>query len=324
MKDKGIKSADTVRQIRTITEASPKTTPDQWVALAKVVDLGGYAAAAEALDRSQSAVSYQVTRLQEALGCRLLEIQGRRAVLTPQGEALLTRARGLLGEWRALEEFAHSLERGFEAALKVVVDAAYPRARLLSALLELRQRCPSTQVDLTEAVLSGAEEAIVMGAVDRSADVVVTTRVPSGFLGDWLYETTFIACASPSHPLFALDRKISLHDLEQYQQVVLRDSGTRAPRDEGYLGALLRWTVGSLDTSIAVVERGLAYAWLPQHTVATSLAAGRLKALPLEAGASRKVPLYLVLVRPSEAGPAARTAAELLHKFALGDEQPAP
>ena len=324
MKDTGIKTGRNVRQIRTIAETAPKTTPDQWVALANVVDHGGYATAAEALDRSQSAVSYQVTRLQEALGCRLLEVQGRRAVLTPQGEALLARARGLLGEWRALEEFARSLERGFEAVLRVVVDAAFPRARLLSALLELRQRCPSTQLDLAEAVLSGAEEAIVNGALDRSADVVVTTRVPSGFLGDWLYETTFVACASPSHPLFALDRTISLHDLEQYQQVVLRDSGTRAPRDEGYLGAKLRWTVGSLDTSIAIVERGLAYAWLPQHTVATSLAAGRLKVLPLEAGASRKVPLYLVLVRPSEAGPAARAAAELLHQCALGDEQPAP
>jgi DNA-binding transcriptional LysR family regulator len=289
-----------------------------------VIDLGGYANAAEALDRSQSAVSYQVTRLQEALGCRLLEVQGRRAVLTPQGEALLARARGLLGEWRALEEFAHSLERGFEAVLHVVVDAAFPRTRLLSALLELRQRCPSTQVDLAEAVLSGAEDAIVDGALDRSADVVVTTRVPSGFLGDWLYEATFVACASPSHPLLALERKISLHDLEQYQQVVLRDSGTRAPRDEGYLGAKQRWTVGSLDTSIAIVERGLAYAWLPEHTIATSLAAGRLQALPLEAGGTRKVPLYLVLVRPSEAGPAARTAAELLHRFALGNERQAP
>jgi len=324
MKYKGIKTANNVQQIRTISEISPKTTPDQWIALANVVDLGGYAMAAEALDRSQSAVSYQVTRLQDALGCRLLEVKGRRAVLTAQGEALLARARGLLGEWRALEEFAGSLERGFEAVLNVVVDAAFPRGRLLSALLELRQRCPSTQVDLAEAVLSGAEDAIVNGALDRSADVVVTTRVPSGFLGDWLYETTFIACASPSHPLLALERRISLHDLEQYQQVVLRDSGTRAPRDEGYLGAKLRWTVGSLDTSIAIVERGLAYAWLPEHTVATSLAAGRLKALPLEAGATRKVPLYMVLVRPSEAGPAARTAAKLLHKHALGDEQQPP
>jgi hypothetical protein len=32
----------------------------------------------------------------------------------------------------------------------------------------------------------------------------------------------------------------------------------------------------------------------------------------------------MVLVRPSEAGPAARTAAKLLHKHALGDEQQPP
>lgn len=315
-----MKTGHNVREIRNMIGNVLKTNPDQWVALAAVVDLGGYAPAAEALDRSQSAVSYQVTRLQEVLQCRLLEVRGRRAMLTAQGETLLARARGLLEEWRALEAFARSLEKGYEAVLKIVVDAAFPRPRLLAALLELRSRCPSTQLDLAEAVLSGAEEAIAQGAVDGSADIVVTTRVPSGFLGDWLYETTFVACASSSHPLHRLERKISLHDLEQYQQVVLRDSGTQAPRDEGYLGAKLRWTVGSLDTSIAVVECGLAYAWLPEHVIAPALAAGRLKALPLEAGSTRKVPLYLVLVRPSEAGPAARAAVELLHQFALGDE----
>jgi DNA-binding transcriptional LysR family regulator len=320
MKDTDIKTVINVREIGSIGSSAPKTTPDQWAALAAVVDLGGYAAAAEALDRSQSAVSYQITHLQEALGCRLLEIKGRRAVLTSAGDALLARARGLLREWRSLEEFAHSLERGFEAVLKVVVDAAFPRSRLLNALLELRKRCPSTQVDLSEAVLSGAEDAIVNGARDHSADVVVTTRVPAGFLGDWLYETTFVACASPTHPLLALDRPVSSHDLEQHPQVVLRDSGTRAPRNEGYLGAKLRWTVGSLDASVAIVERGLAYAWLPEHIVAAPLAAGRLRALPLEAGGTRKVPLYLVRVRAGEAGPAAHAAVELLHQSALGDE----
>lgn len=314
-----MKTSQMIRKIRTIAHTAPRTTADQWVALAAVVDEGGYATAAEALDRSQSAVSYQVTRLQQALRCRLLEVRGRRVVLTAQGEVLLARARGLLEEWRALETFAQSLERGFEATLKVIVDGAFPRARLLAALLELKRRCPSTQLDLSEVVLSGAEEAIINGVVDGSADVVVTAHVPPGFLGDWLYEATFVACASPSHPLHGLGRTISPHDLEQYQQVVLRDSGKRAPRDEGYLGAKQRWTVGSLDTAIGLVEAGLAYAWLPEHTIGASLAAGRLKSLPLESGASRKVPLYLVLVRPSEAGPAARVAVELLHQFALSD-----
>jgi DNA-binding transcriptional LysR family regulator len=247
-------------------------------------------------------------------------VQGRRATLTPHGEALLRRARGLLGELDAIEAFAASLRAGFEPTLRLVVDAAYPRARLLAALAELQGACPQTRLELADAVLSGAEEAVL----DGTADVVVTSRVPRGFLGDWLYETTFVAVAAPEHPLHRLGREVTRHDLSLQTQVVLRDSGTRAPRDEGFLGADVRWTVGSLEASRAAVAAGLAYAWLPEHVVAADLAGGRLQALPLASGATRRVPLYLVLVRADAAGPAARIAAELLHRHSLPQEVPQP
>jgi DNA-binding transcriptional LysR family regulator len=279
-----------------------------------VVDHGGYAGAAEALHRSASALNYQVQRLQQRLGVRLLEVHGRRAVLTPHGEALLKRARGLLAELDSLEAFAGSLQAGFEPVLRVVVEAAYPRGTLLAALAALQVACPQTRLELSDAVLSGAEDAIV----DGTADLVVTSRVPRGYLGDWLHETTFVAVAAPGHPLHALARPATRHDLSLHTQVVLRDSGTRAPRDEGFLGADVRWTVGSLEASRAAVEAGLAYAWLPEHVVADALAAGRLRALVLDAGATRRVPLYLVLVHATNAGPAARIAAELLHRHSLG------
>jgi DNA-binding transcriptional LysR family regulator len=290
----------------------PRTSPDQWVALAAVVDHGGYGGAADALHRSASALNYQVQRLQDALGVRLLEVQGRRAVLTPHGEVLLKRARGLLTELESLEALAGSLQAGFEPVLRIVVEAAYPRGRLLAALAELQVACPQTRLELSDAVLSGAEDAIV----DGTADVVVTSRVPRGFLGDWLYEATFVAVAAPSHPLHALGRPATRHDLSLHTQVVLRDSGTRARRDEGFLGADVRWTVGSAEASRAAVEAGLAYAWLPEHVVADDLASGRLLRLSLDAGAARRVPLYLVLVHAANAGPAARIAAELLHRHA--------
>jgi len=204
----------------------PKTSPEQWVALAAVVDHGGYATPPK---RSIGASRRSIIRsraFNRRLGCRLLEVQGRRAVLTAQGEVLLARARGSCSKnGNALETYAQSLERGFEATLKLVVDAAFPRTRLLAALVAFKGRCPLTRLDLSEAVLSGAEEAIVDGAADGSADVVVTSRVPSGFLGNWLYETVFVACASPSHPLHGLDRALTPpRSFEQHQQVVLRDS----------------------------------------------------------------------------------------------------
>ena len=50
----------------------PKTSLEHWSIFAAVVDHGGFSQAAAALNRSQSAVSYSVARLQEAMGLPLL------------------------------------------------------------------------------------------------------------------------------------------------------------------------------------------------------------------------------------------------------------
>ena len=175
----------------------PRTTLEQWAVLATVIDRGGFAQAAEALHRSQSAISYAIARLQESLGVPLLSPQGRRAVLTAHGETLLRRARPLLQELSTLEDLAHSLQRGWEPQLKLVVDLAFPRERLLRIVAELGAACPHTQLQLADAVLSGAEEAITT----KSADVVVTSHVPAGHLGDFLLDVPFIAVAHPGHAL---------------------------------------------------------------------------------------------------------------------------
>ncbi|MDB6090749.1 MAG: LysR family transcriptional regulator [Gammaproteobacteria bacterium] len=291
-----------------------KTSLEQWAVLAAVVDQGGYAQAAAALHRSQSAVSYAVGRLQEELDLPLLEIEGRKAVLTAHGHALLERARGVLRDMDTLELLARSLKQGWEPQLTLVVDAAFPREHLLRIVAELQQLCPNTQMQLSDAVLSGAEEAIA----DGRADVVVTAHVPAGNFGEFLLDVMFVAAACPGHPLFALDRALTFEDLSRHVQVVVRDSGIKHPRDEGWLGAERRCTVSSMEASLATVKAGLAYAWLPQHVVAESLQSGALKTLPLVTGKTRRVPLYLVLVRPEVAGPAARAAVECFQRHVPG------
>lgn len=290
--------------------ALPKTSLEQWAVLAAIVDHGGFAQAAEALHRSQSAVSYAVARLQESLDVPLLAVEGRKAVLTPAGETLLRRARDVLSDLQTLEQLAASLKRGWEAELRLVVDAAFPRERLLKIIAELQQLCPNTQMQLSDAVLSGAEEAIT----GNTADVVITTRIPPGHLGEFLMDVQFVAVARPDHALFALDRALTSADLVRHVQVVVRDSGTENPRDEGWLGAERRCTVSSMEASLATVQAGLAFAWLPEHLVEDSLKRNALRALPLDTGSHRNVPLNLVLVRPEIAGPAARAAIECFQR----------
>jgi DNA-binding transcriptional LysR family regulator len=290
--------------------AQLRSSLDQWQVLAAVVDAGGFAQAADRLHRSQSAISYTMAQLQDALGVRLLEIRGRKAQLTTAGEQLLRRSRPVIDQFRRLEELARAIDGGWETQLQLVVDAAYPQPRLLGILGELRGSCPHTTLSLADAVLSGAEEAITEG----TADVVVTSRVPPGFLGDWLMDVEMVAVAAPAHPLHALARALTLDDLAQHTQVVVRDSGRLHSRDEGWLGAQQRWTVASLEASHAVCRDGLAYAWLPTHLVADDMPAGKLQPLPLAVGGRRKMPLYVVLVKGETAGPAARKALELFQR----------
>src|SRR5579872_3485711 len=144
----------------------PKTTLEQWAVLAAVVDAGGFAQAAAELHRSQSAVSYAIARLQESLGLALLNIEGRKSVLTPEGESLLARSRGIVKEFDTLELLARSLKKGWESELTLTVDAAFPRSRLLQIIAQLQTACPNTQIQLSDVVLSGAEQAILEGAGD--------------------------------------------------------------------------------------------------------------------------------------------------------------
>ncbi|MGL5500833.1 MAG: helix-turn-helix domain-containing protein, partial [Plesiomonas shigelloides] len=59
--------------------ARPKTTLEQWRMFQAVVDCGGYAQAADKLNKSQSSLNHAVTKLQDMLGVQLLEVRGRKA-----------------------------------------------------------------------------------------------------------------------------------------------------------------------------------------------------------------------------------------------------
>jgi len=276
-----------------------------------VVDHGSFAQAAEMLHRSQSSVSYTVARMQEQLGIPLLRIEGRKAVLTDAGEMLLRRSRQLVTQASQLEELAHHMEQGWEAEVRLVVDAAYPNARLIRALTEFMPKSRGCRVRLREEVLSGVEEILK----DGTADLAITALDITGYLGAELGTVGFIAVAHANHPLHQLQRKLSVQDLQSQMQVVVRDSGQRQPRDAGWLGAEQRWTVGSLATSVAFVSSGLGFAWLPQHMIERELAEGILKPLPLIQGSIRRPQFYLYTNPDKPLGPATRILIELIKTY---------
>lgn len=287
----------------------PQISLDQWRALLAVVDEGGYAPAAEALGKSQSAISYAIQKLEAGLALRVFSIDGRRAVLTPAGEALYRRARTLVDQAEDLEKLAGRLQQRFETEIHVAVEAIFPTWLMLDCLALLADEFPDTRVQLYETVLTGTEDALLT----RQVDIAVAGRLPVGFAADPLMRARFLPVASPTHPLHQLGRAVTFEDLRRHRQLVIRDSGSRRI-DAGWLGAEQRWTVTNFATSIRAACQGMGFAWYPEDKVSAELVSGELKVLPLEQGQERFAEIYLVFADREGAGPATRRLGDILRQ----------
>ncbi len=298
----------------------PRVTLEQWRALQAVVDCGSYALAAESLNKSQSSVSYTVTKLQEQLGMELLHIEGRKAVLTSAGEALLQRSRHLLDNAMELEQVAASLMQGWEAEVALATDAVFPKSILIQAFKQFLPISRGCKLLLREEVLSGASEALL----EKRVDISITPWVPPGFMGEKLIDINFVAVAHPDHDLHKLGRKVSVSDLNQSVHIVIKDSGIKQTRDSGWIGNDLRWTVSNFESARALLVNGLGFSWIPMHEAHELIVKGDLLPLDLEVDYEKQGTLYLVFANKKISGPASQLLAQRIQSCAKQyiEEQP--
>jgi DNA-binding transcriptional LysR family regulator len=285
----------------------PRITLDQWGALVAVVEAGGYAQASSRLHRTQSTVTYTIKKLEDLLGVKVFELQGRKAALTPIGQVLYRRGKALLDEAGRVERAAADLARGWEPEVRLAVDIIFPTWLLLECFAAFSAERPDIRLELIESVLGGTEEALTEGRVDLAIGGVV----PGGFLGDPLMQVRFVCAAAPFHPLHQLGRALTLDDLREHRHLVVRDSGALRSRSGGWLNEK-RWTMSHKATSIRAACMGLGFAWYPEENIREELASGRLAPLPLAEGRERYVALYLVYADAESAGPGARRLAQIL------------
>lgn len=115
---------------------------------AKVAELGGFTAAADALGLSKSVVSRQVSALEDQLGVRLLNRTTRRISLTEAGAVVFERASRIVAEAQEAAEDATCVEGAARGQLRINAPMTFGIRQLGPVMPEFMARYPEINVDL--------------------------------------------------------------------------------------------------------------------------------------------------------------------------------
>ncbi|WP_302175958.1 LysR family transcriptional regulator [uncultured Hydrogenophaga sp.] len=117
-------------------------------AFQKVIEEGGFAAAARAMDMSPAVVTRLVADLEEHLGTRLLHRTTRRVSLTEAGEAYLERVRQVLIDLDEASELVSSQTRELAGVLRVLAPPVLATHVLAPLVSGFRQTYPKIRLDI--------------------------------------------------------------------------------------------------------------------------------------------------------------------------------
>jgi DNA-binding transcriptional LysR family regulator len=284
------------------------TTLDAWEILQTVVQLKGFAPAAEKLNRSQSTISYAIGRLQDKLGVQMLEIHGRKAQLTEAGRVLLADAEPHLEGFHQLEQRARLMASGGASEVRLSVDSIFPDDRLFAALASFSHSFPHVKPKLRQGTFLSADSELLL----YNSQLCVTALISHEMFVKPILIVKMIAVARRGHPLLSIRRKLSRTDLMRHMLVAIEGAASGSLKHQPRLPTQRVLPVGTIESAISAVRSGLCFGWLPNYRIEAEIDSGELVALPLPAGQTREVRVNLVCRDVNDSASEVNSLAELL------------
>lgn len=265
----------------------------------KVVELGSFSKAAEAVFLAQASVSERIANLEAAVGARLLDRLGRRVVPTRAGEILYKHA-VLLLEMKETARMEMREFLGIRGGGVRMGGSTIPGEYILPGVLgAFRERHPFISVTLAIADTAEIEGRVMGGDLELG---VVGSKTSHRTMGvQELWQDELVVAVPAAHP-WARKKEISPPELVR-QPFIFRESGSGTFRMiEGFLQAAGLTGLDALNpaarlgSSTAVkegIKAGLGISILSSRAIETELKTGILKALRVK-GVRMSRSFYLI------------------------------
>ena len=160
----------------------------------KVIDEGGFAAAARVLDLSPAGVTRLVSDLEQHLGTRLIQRTTRKLSLTDAGQAYLLRVRGILNEVDDAEAAAAQSSSELQGVVQVMASSLFANYFLATQITRWLARYPKVAIHLHVDPFPQhrvEEFDVTFMVVNEGFDANIVARP--------LASTEYVLCASPDY-----------------------------------------------------------------------------------------------------------------------------
>ncbi len=218
-----------------------------------VVREGSFTAAAKKLHMTQPAVSLHIKALEEQLGARLLDRDGRGVRLTPAGSVLLEAADAALASLQEASRRIDELQAPERGTVVLACGDTVALHLLPPVLTRFRKSFPLADVTIR----NEGSRAILDLLLSREADLGIVTRPPWLDPALWsriLLEDPLVLVLPKKHPL-AAKKRLALRDLQGEASVMLaKPAETRALIDRNLRASGVELTLVMESSNLEVVK----------------------------------------------------------------------
>jgi DNA-binding transcriptional LysR family regulator len=252
---------------------------------AAVCDAGSLSAAAQALHKSQPAVSQQVARLEAEFGVALLERRARGVVPTAAGAALHESARRALSELELAQRSIEALRSGRRGSLSIATGGTTLKHFMRSAIARFRAENPAVAVRFTQGrSTADCLDALHHGRVDLGF-VTMQPDDPHGIEQRPALLMEYALLLDAGHAL-ARRRRVTLDELRDIELIGLPGSsaGFSSLRQSLAARGVVPNTIATVDDwdlCYVLVTLGLGSAIVPAFHAHEFVSQGGVAAVPI-------------------------------------------